>query len=350
MKVYIFTDPLNSGHKVRGVGTYTTCLVRAMEREKDIELVDSPKKADIIHYPTFDLYKRTLTIYKKPTIVTIHDVIPLVYQEQFKAGVRGRLALYFQKRALHHVSAVITDSHCSQQDIEKLLQVSPEKVQVIPLGVSSSFKPRHVSDARRAEVRIHYDLPERYILYVGDVNWNKNIEGLIRAFATLKKKYQRKKAIQYVKLLMVGHAFSNTELSEMVRINELIGELKLDFDVIKRGYVPEKDLITIYNMALAYVQPSFYEGFGLPVLEAMACGVPVVSSNGGSLPEVLPPSYKPVSPDASSIAEELFRVLNYSSSQKIAVVEEALAYAAKYTWKRTAAETKKVYKSLMASV
>src|SRR5205814_1416142 len=123
--------------------------------------------------------------------------------------------------------------------------------------------------------RSKYKLPDNFALYVGDVNWNKNLHGLLNAIS-----------ISKIQLVLVGSALTDQNLPQVKELDALIKELDLGSLITKTGFVPEKDLVVLYNLAGVVVMPSFYEGFGLPVLEGMACGTPVVCSKNSSLEEI----------------------------------------------------------------
>ena len=142
MKILINVTPLSSGHAIRGIGMYTRFLSEALERQKGIEVYRSglesqPDKVDVMHYPFFDLFFSTLPLLKTAkTVVTIHDVIPLLFPEQYPVGKRGALALAHQKLALRNVSAIITDSETSKRDITTHLSVPEEKIHVVYLAAN----------------------------------------------------------------------------------------------------------------------------------------------------------------------------------------------------------------------
>ncbi|HCC84087.1 MAG TPA: hypothetical protein DEP87_00145, partial [Candidatus Pacebacteria bacterium] len=184
-KLLIDTSPLLNGHSHRGVGQYTRLLTQELEKNPDLAVFRSdrfsatPCEADIIHYPFFDLFSPSLPLWKKAkTVVTIHDVIPLKFLDYYSAGKRGMLSLWRQKMALKSVSAVITDSLASAADIIKFLHVASEKVTVIPLAANPLLQPAELSIQRR--VRNKYHLPDKFLLYVGDINYNKNLPQLIK--------------------------------------------------------------------------------------------------------------------------------------------------------------------------
>jgi len=342
MKVAIDVSVIRR-HQSRGIGVYTQNLVEALRLIKQadfsIRLIKQgsiPQDIDLVHYPYFDLFFLTLPIFKKkPVIVTIHDVIPLVFPDKFPKGIRGWVKFQIQKFSLKSVAAVITDSQNSKKDIVKYFKFPPEKIYVVPLAPDIKFRPIK-SALIRSRIKVKYRLPERFILYVGDVNWNKNVEGLIKACAKLQ-----------TFLVLVGKAFMNKRLKETQKILRLIKELDLNNRIKILGYIPKKDLVAVYNLAAVYVQPSFYEGFGLPVLEAMACGTPVVCSKTASLPEVADKAALFINPyNINSIAGGIKRVLK-NSKLKNQLIKKGFNQVKKFSWQKTAQETIKVYHEVL---
>ncbi|KKW40677.1 MAG: mannosyltransferase B-like protein, partial [Candidatus Peregrinibacteria bacterium GW2011_GWA2_54_9] len=165
---------IDETHSVgRGVGFYAQFLKEALSHLPSVEL--TRKNPDIVHYPYFDLFYPTLPFIKKiPSIVTIHDLIPLVFPKLYPKGIRAMMALFWQRIALGNVSAIVTDSLASKRDIVKLFNVNPKKVFVTPLSVDPVFQ-EEPTPKQIAHVKAKYDLPEKFVLYVGGINPNKNL-------------------------------------------------------------------------------------------------------------------------------------------------------------------------------
>lgn len=329
LNVWINDSSTTGGHAFRGIGIYTRNLLDALKKNKNTKLVDK-QEADIYHYPYFDFFFDTLIPdKKKPTVVTVHDVIPLIYPQHYPAGLKGTIRFFKQKRALKRVQAIITDSETSKKDIIRFLDISQEKIHVVHLAPGKQFK--------KLETTKRYGLPERFILYVGDVNYNKNVEGLIRAFSLLKTKD--------VFLVLVGRGFQGDSI-EAKRTLQLIEELNLKDKIVMPGFVKDGDLVKVYNLATLYCQPSFYEGFGLPVLEAMACGVPVVASRTQVLVEVAEDAAYFVDPKKpEEIAKGLEKVLT-DDKLKRALVKSGLLHVQQFSWSKVGDETLNVYKKV----
>lgn len=347
MKVAIDLTPLYSAHQFRGIGFYTKKLMEAMEEiapQKGIELefVKSTDKllfvgADIVHFPYFSPFFLTLPGKKlTKSVVTIHDLIPIKYLEHYPPGIKGRLRWEIQKRRLKKVEAVITDSDYWREEIPKLTSFPKEKIFVVPLAAGKEFKKFKVQSSK-FKVKEKYQLPDNFILYVGDVNWNKNVEGLIKAISNIK--YQ----ISNINLVLVGKAFEDRNLKEKNSILQLIKQLNLINQTKILGYVPTEDLVAIYNLATVFCLPSFSEGFGLPVLEAMACGCPVVAVKTSSLPEICGEAAVLVDPyDINDISRGIEKAIK----NKEELGEKGIKQAAKFSWRKTAELTLEVYEKV----
>jgi glycosyltransferase involved in cell wall biosynthesis len=346
MRVGLDISPLKTGHQFRGIGIYTQNLLQTFKKTKIsgfyselIEKGEISKDLDLIHYPFFDLFFLTLPFNKvKPTVVTIHDVIPLVFPEAFPLGIRGRLKFEAQKLSLKGVKGVITDSENSKKDISDFLNFPKEKIYVVPLAPGEEFKK--INDkSLLAKTKKKYDLPDNFVLYVGDVNYNKNIPGLIKAFVDIKD--------QNLKLVLVGKAFMDKEIKETQEIFKLVKSLGLEKKVIFLGWVSSEELVAIYNQATVYCQPSFYEGFGLPVLEAMACGCPVVCADNSSLREICGQAALMVKTDTIySIAKGISLLLD-NRAKREELSKKGLEWVKNFSWQKTAQKTYEVYKKLV---
>ena len=352
MKVAIDISPLKSIHKFRGVGNYTRHLVEALQRvDKKNEyllITDCQSltrlKPDLVHYPYFDLFWLTLPFKKPyPTLVTVHDLTPLVFPHKFPKGIRGWLKYQIQRQSLRGAKAIITDSRNSKRDIVKFIGFPEKKIYIIHLAADKKF--RKLKTRNLMLIKKKYNLPEKFILYVGDVNWNKNVPGLIKAFSHFNPPAGGQASS--LKLVLVGKAFENKDLPETKTILQLIESLGLINQTRILGYVPGEDLVALYNLATVYCQPSFYEGFGLPVLEAMACGTPVVAANTSSLPEICSEAAIMVNPyDINDIAEGIGKVIG-DKIIRDRLVKKGLVQAKKFSWEKTAKETIKVYHGVL---
>ncbi len=336
-KILLETSPLQNENAHRGVGVYTRFLQSELRKISDIELVsDHP---DIIHYPFFDFFFATLPLKKKAaTVVTIHDVIPLVFPKQYKAGKRGTFNLLRQKIALRSTKAIITDSNASKADIIKYLAVPESKVHVVALAPNPNLRPvaKHEIDQLTAV----FQLPKKYILYVGDINYNKNLPQLIKSLKFLHED---------IHLVCVGKNFFAHPIPEWEAIEVQLALSDVSSRVhflTKLGADSDQILSAIYSGAICYVQPSLYEGFGLPVVEAFTCETPVVSCKNSSLVEVGGEVSQYVEPNAESIAEGVKKILQLTADERKELIKKGRSWVDQFSWTRTAHETAIIYRQI----
>lgn len=207
-------------------------------------------------------------------VLIINDLIPLFFPEELGFLKRH----YFRsmwRLAARRAKMIMTISQNSKDDIVKVLKLSEDKIKVVHLAVEKRFMS---PDVRVEDIRRKYSLPEEFIFYVGNLSPHKNIRGLIKAYKALPEMLRQK-----YKLVIAA----SKKAKYLAGIEKVIREMELSAEVFFTGFIEEKDLPTVYRMSELFAFPSFYEGFGLPPLEAMASGCPVVSSNTSSLPEVL---------------------------------------------------------------
>jgi len=266
-----------------------------------------------------------------PSVVTIYDLIPRLYPQYTSPWARGIFQMAIRLATVTS-RLVISVSQSAKEDLVRLLGVLPSKVWVTPLGVDTQFNP--ANEKAIFNLRQKHDLPEGYILYLGINKPHKNLVRLVEAFA--KVKIGRK-------LVLAGK-----EDPRYREVHEVVKQLSLQDRVVFSGQVPEDDLPALYSGAALFVFPSLYEGFGLPLLEAMACGVPVVCSSTSSLPEIAGRAAVMVDPlDVSQLARALERVLG-DSDLRASMRQEGLKQAAHFSWERTAKETLGVYRQVLS--
>ena len=340
MKIAINTRPLSTGHKNRGIGIYTKNLIENLkELDKSNEYVYFEKEqeltsVDVVHYPFFDPFFLTLPKKNKfPTVVTVHDLTPIIFSKAYPRGLKGEVKWQIQKRSLKKVDRIITDSQSSKKDIEKIINFDPDKISVVYLAPSLEFKTLTGSDWA-LKTKNKFNIGNNFILYVGDVNYNKNLSGLFEAFSKIEDKN--------LDLILVGESFTNPAVFSQKQIPE---NLKNNVKIL--GLVPTDDLVKLYNLATILCLPSFYEGFGLTIVEAFACSCPVICSNVSSLPEIGGDAAIYFDPEKT---EELTDKINLISSMKKSDYENlkirSFEESKKFSWKKTALDTLKVYEQI----
>ena len=351
MRIGFNVTPLQGGHSVRGIGSYTRNLLEELKKT-DLEIVEftDPNKisdVDLIYYPWFDLFFRTLRIGKIPTVVMVHDSMPLIFPKAYPSGIKGKINLIFQRRELKKAKLIVSNSETSKKDISKYLGINKDKIFTIPLAAGSEF--RVLPEADKKKTKVKYNLPDQFLLYVGDANYVKNLPFLIKGFKEVKETNKFKD----FKLVLVGGAFLNRdlnhpELASLQEVHELVKKNGLEAVVMMPGQIGISDLVGFYNLASLYIQPSLYEGFGIPVLEAMKCGCPVLSSNAGSLPEVGGEAALYFNPeDLGRMVNQINKLLN-NDKEQLELVKKGIKRADKFSWKRVAKETLDVFKQVLA--
>jgi glycosyltransferase involved in cell wall biosynthesis len=276
-----------------------------------------------------------------PAVITVHDIVPyLVRRDKEQRAYCHPLEAWLDRIALlglHRAERLIAISQSTKETLISALSCPEEKIEVVLYGVDHAvFRPSPVPQG----LRTHYGLDSDvyHILYVGAESPRKNLLRLVRAIAKLKARMPN------VKLIKVG---SPEYLGHLEQLKQLTYELSLEGSVLFLDHPPEEDLVALYNLAALFVFPSLYEGFGLPPLEAMACGTPVVCSHAASLPEVVGDAALMVDPyDVDGLAAAMERVLRDADLRQD-LRERGLARASQFTWERTARQTVAVYREVL---
>jgi glycosyltransferase involved in cell wall biosynthesis len=288
---------------------------------------------DVFHEPSFiaPFLKRC------PTVVTVHDLAYKFIPNGF--NLRNRLYLNrLIKRSLKISDRIIAVSEHTKKDILQNYGIDERKVKVIYEGVDGSFRP--INDPQEEIKRLlktKYGITGNFILTVSLLSPRKNLVSLIKAFSILKKK-----ALIDHQLVIAGRrGWLFKEIFKAAADNEY------HRDIVFCGFVPHEDLVKFYNAADVFVYPSLYEGFGLPLLEAMSCNCPVVTSACSCIPEICSDAALLVNtPDSVGLADGIFRVLSDPALKNI-LINKGKIRASVFSWKRTAEETINTYSSLM---
>lgn len=344
MRIGINTASLITGHRFRGIGWYTKRLVQALKKyEKDNEYIlfnneDMHLDVNVVHYPHFDPFFLTLPGNKiKPLVVTVHDLIPIIFPKGFPRGIRGEVKWQLQRRSLQRATCIITDSKISKEDISRLVPFPRERIFVVHLAAGDEFKLKE-KDSELEKTAQKYRLDQNFFLYVGDLNYHKNIPVFLKGFRKLINKGES------IQLVFVGRAFLDKNLKEARQVRELVRMLDLDASVNFLGFVETEELVNLYNLARALIVPSLYEGFGLPLVEAMSCGCPVIASDIPIHQEIGASSilyFDPKDPD--SMSETLKDFLQKDERSILNKIKEGLKRAQFFSWRRVAQETAQVY-------
>jgi glycosyltransferase involved in cell wall biosynthesis len=268
-------------------------------------------------------------------VVTIHDVSLKLYPEchPLRRRVINRPLVAVAARV---ADAVVAVSHSARQDLLQFHRIPEDRVAVVREAAGPGFMP--ITDARhRARIRMRYGLPERFLLYVGAIEPRKNLPRLMEAFARA-----RQQGIAHELVCVGPYGWSSRDLYQ--RIDELGLRRLVHFT----GYVPVEDLPVIYNLAEFFAFPSIYEGFGLPVVEAMACGTPVITANSSSLGEIAEGVAETVDPHDVEALTTAIVVLARDGARREDLSRRGLARAQEFSWARTATEMLAVYERAAA--
>lgn len=388
MKIAFDLRPVQSFSKYRGLGSYTASLIKALSHfdrenfyyllcwdEKRFPLeMEFPEEfnfkkvllshlpamrqlnwfrdkmnfpgvlrdldADVIHITSPFEFSFSFSFFKGKAgfVATIYDLIPLKFPRWYFEGRKKLLKPLYdsQVRQIKNCRKIIAGSKNTAKDIEKFLGINEEKI--IPVYAAASETYKVIKDGKvLLETAGKYGLKQPMVLYVGGFDRYKNVGKLLEAFSLVQKN------IKPLYLVMPGKSSPQRHKA----LENKIESLGIKNNVAMPGFVPEEDLVKVYNLAKVFVFPSIYEGFGLPPLEAMSCGIPVISSSAASLPEVTADAALLVNPDnAEDIASALKKVLEDEGLRK-ELSEKGLKRAEEFSWEKTARQTLEVYRSIL---
>jgi len=291
-------------------------------------------EVDVAHVPYFASPRWP----RLPTVVTVHDLIPLILPAyRGSMLVRGYTRLVAQAAKRAHI--VLTDSQSSAHDIHRFLNIPAERLRVIPLAVDRIFRPLSREACVPVLHRLH--LPDRYLLYLGGFDRRKNVHTILQAYARVWSH------ISEIPLVIAGR-LPQKDSYLIPDPRATASRLGLERRVHFTGWIAEEDKPALYNGAVAFLFPSSYEGFGLPVLEALSCGTPAVVGSGTSLVEVGGPGVLRVPPgQVQPLAEAMEKMVNDPDLRR-QLSEQGLEHAHRFSWERTARETLDAYREAIA--
>ncbi|MBN1384727.1 MAG: glycosyltransferase family 4 protein [Elusimicrobia bacterium] len=306
-------------------------IMRVLWEHLYLPLTIKKLKIDIFHEPSF-----IAPVFKKcPTVITIYDLAFLYYPECFTR----RNVMYFKAMltgSINKADAIIAISENTKRDIINHFKVHPDKIKVIYGGVDSFF--RIVSDAEKiSHIKKKFNINRSYILNVSLISPRKNLISLLKSFKRLKE--DKNIDCQLVIAGEKGWRYKD--------IFKTVSSLNLDDSTVFTGCVSNEELLHLYNNAMLFAYPSLYEGFGLPVLEAMACGCPVVASNTSSIPEVCADAAMLVDPEnIDDLTGAIYKMITEDSVKQV-YKKKGLERIKCFLWKETAQETLYVYKKII---
>ena len=294
-----------------------------LKYEHDLNRICRKKAFDIYHETAFTPAKLSLI----PTVYSIYDLSLRRYRETHPRE-RVWFFEYFIKRRLQYAGHILTISEFIRQEIIEEFKVPPSMVTAVPLAPDPLFVP--CSDDVVKKVRLKYNLPDSYLLFVSSLEPRKNIDLLIEALQT---------ANTDIPLVLVGwHGWGDKKWFEKIKETDLKNRIYFT------GHVPDDDLKAIYNGAQVLVYPSLYEGFGLPIVEAMACGCPVICSNAASMPEVAGDAAILIDPGRSDELAAAIETVVHDAEIRTKLVARGFKQADSFTWNHTARKTLEVFK------
>jgi glycosyltransferase involved in cell wall biosynthesis len=344
--------------KPTGFGFYVSNLVEALKKHtgNNLELVlikpdteddfstpqrfywdqfTYPKKAkqakvDLLHQPCFSAPLG----FNKPVVVTIHDIISLLFPETIPFASR----MFYSKWmpfSYRKASQIITISESTKKDVVRVLGIPEEKITVIPLGFDKKIQKR-VGQQMIAKVKEKYKLPENYLLHIGTLEPRKNLDFLIDVFSGVMQHNEN-----------LGLVITGKKGWYYEGLFEKVKDLSLQKRVIFTGYIDEQDKAAIYQGARIFTFPSIYEGFGLPPLEAMAAGVPVISSDTSSMPEVIGDAGVLISPYDKEAWEKAIIEVDANEKLRNEMIAKNAMQVEKFSWDKTAEKTIEIYSKVL---
>jgi glycosyltransferase involved in cell wall biosynthesis len=361
-----------------GVGTYIRNVVRTLgrlDRENKYLLIGSPTKVqeigalppnfhtvpllapersvqgyrefrtalqrlncDLVHIPNLFSMPRALPC---PYVMTVHDMVEHMSRTGERSGFWRSLHFQLTRSVLRGASRIFAVSNFTKNEIEKLFEIPSERIEVVYNAIDERFLRGHASSADRDMIAKRYQVTYPFLLYAGRVSPHKNVVRMIEAFSALKTELGKDQAYPDLKLIIIGDALSgNPDLRRTVVRSGVQNDVRF------LGFIPIEVLRIFYDEAKVFVFPSLYEGFGLPPLEAMAHGTPVVTSNVSSLPEVVGNAAVLVNPEnVFEIMRALHRVL-LDQALRDRLKERGYQQIAKFSWETSVRRILEVYREM----
>lgn len=369
MKIAIDCRGINWYHGT-GIGTYTDNLVKnllSLDKNNDYDLFwsgtdyenfESERSRCILtssrhnkffqdYYFPRNLQRDNIELYHVPQngigisdnitckkVVTIHDLIPYTMPETVGKGYLLKF-LREMPKIIEMATGILTVSHFSKKDILKFFPINPDKIYVTPLAANKIFKPLD-KNTSTTFIKNKYNLNKNFILYLGGFSDRKNVHGLITAFSKAYKSFNND-----VDLVILGSYKDSSQ-----KLVKLMRKFNMESHIKFVGFVPEIELPIFYNAATAFVYPSTYEGFGLPPLEAISCGTPVITSNISSIPEVIMDSALLIDPYNNSELQNAIETLVNDRELQVSLSIKGLKRSKEFSWQKTAHSTLDAYESI----
>jgi glycosyltransferase involved in cell wall biosynthesis len=296
---------------------------------------------DLVHIPNLFSVPRRLSC---PYVMTVHDILDHLSRARERPGFMRSLHFQLTKRALSRAARIFAVSNFTKLEMEKLFNISPGRIEVVYNAIDERLLRGHANSAERQLIVERYQVTYPFLLYAGRISPHKNVVRMIEAFSALKAELEKDQLFPDLKLIIIGD-----DVSGNPDLRRTVIRSGVQHDVRFLGFVPIEVLRTFYDAAKIFVFPSLYEGFGLPPLEAMAHGTPVVTSNVSSLPEVVGNAAVLVHPEnVFEIMRALHRVL-LDQPLREKMKERSYRQAAKFSWEKSVRRIMDVYQEVVNS-
>ena len=293
---------------------------------------------DVVHIPHLYWIPRGLSC---PYVITVHDLLEHMYGSRDASSLRRSLHFYLTRRVLRKAARVIAVSQFTRNEIEKLLAIADERIEVVYNAIDERFLHGHATEVDREMIAQRYLVNYPFILYAGAIRPHKNVVRIIEAFSALKSELQKEGQLPDLKLIIIGD-----DLSSHPRLRRTVVRSGVQNDVRFLGFVPIEVLRIFYDVAKVFVFPSLYEGFGLPPLEAMAHGTPVVTSTTSSLPEVAGNAALLVNPEnVFEIRRALQRAL-LDPALRAQMKQRGYEQAQRFSWTASVSRILEIYREV----
>jgi glycosyltransferase involved in cell wall biosynthesis len=296
------------------------------------------RRCDLLHVPHLFWKPQAIPC---PYVVTVHDLLDHMYRINSHSEIKRTLHFYFTKRVLHGAARIFAVSDFSKKDTERVFQVPARKIEVIYNAIDERFRQGHATEADRQFIAERYQVNYPFLLYAGRISPHKNVVRIIEAFGALKTELAKEGQFEDLKLIIIGD-----EVSKHPDLRRAVIKSGAQHDVRFLGFVPIEVLRIFYDQAKIFVFPSLYEGFGLPPLEAMAHGTPVVTSNTSSIPEVVGNAAVMVNPEnVFEIMRALHKVL-LDPAVREKLKARGIDQANKFSWDKSVCKMLSVYREV----
>ena len=293
---------------------------------------------DVTHIPHLFWMPRGLDC---PYVVTVHDLLEHMYGTHGESGLRRRLHFYLTRRVLRGAARVIAVSQFTKGEIQKLFAIPGDRIEVVYNAIDERFLHGHATDSDRELIAQRYQVNHPFILYAGAIRPHKNVVRIIEAFSLLKNELAKEDQLKDLTLIIIGD-----DLSSHPRLRRTVVRSGVQQDVRFLGFVPIEVLRIFYDVAKVFVFPSLYEGFGLPPLEAMAHGTPVVTSTTSSLPEVVGNAALMVNPENVFEIRRALQQALLDAEVRTRMKQRGYEQAQRFSWTSSVSRILEIYREV----